>query len=151
MRVGFTGTRFGMTEAQLNSFSQLMCNLNPDKFHHGDCVGADDNAANETFSLFGKDRTVCHPPIDESHRAFNPHYSEIRKPKTHFARNRDIVNETDVLIACPKEDTHQDRGGTWYTVDFAMKVGKMVYTIWPDGRIEEPGSRKNPLRGDLRF
>ncbi len=70
-------------------------------------------------------------------RAFNPHAKETRPAKTHFARNRDIVDETEVLIACPCEMEHQDRGGTWYTADYALKRGKRTIIVWPDGSMKE--------------
>lgn len=141
MHVGFTGTRNGMTDAQKDAFANLLVNLNgPDfcrdaEFHHGDCIGADDQAATIAHEggLFS---VVCHPPADESHRAFNPYATFTLEPKTHFARNRDIVNETDVLIVCPLQAERQTRGGTWYTYDYAIKRKKKVTVIFPDGTTE---------------
>ena len=136
MRVGFTGTRYGMTDEQKVRFASLLATLGATEFHHGDCVGADDQAA-AMASCNPKCRIICHPPVDVTHRAYNKKSHEIRPPKTHFARNRDIVNETDILIATPLQAEHQSQGGTWYTIDFAMKMGKVVHIICPDGRIKE--------------
>lgn len=132
MKIGFTGTRRGMTEKQSEAFLALVESLNAVEFHHGDCVGADDEAAR--LIPFGV-RIVCHPPLDVSHRAFNGVFHEMREPNTHFARNRNIVDSTDVLIAAPAEMEHQERGGTWYTHDYAIKKLKPVYVVWPDGSL----------------
>lgn len=131
MHVGFTGTRNGMTAEQKVGFSRLLTHLQPTHLHHGDCVGADDEAANIAADLGIE--LICHPPIDETLRAFNARHKEARPAKTHFARNRDIVNESEALIVCPLDMTHQSRGGTWYTYDFAVKRHKPTYVIWPDG------------------
>lgn len=144
MNIGFTGTRRGMTEHQMAAFSQLMSEVfQLSSFHHGDCVGADDEAANimsEIRSYSDMDtrnwKIVCHPPVDESHRAFNTHHDEAMGPRTHFARNREIVDACDMLVVVPMDTERQDRGGTWYTHDYAVKKNKKVVIIWPDGRVE---------------
>lgn len=140
MKVGFTGTRRGMTEAQRQAFDEWICSQ-PDitEFHHGDCIGSDDEAADILYEIrHGEDpgppiKVVCHPPVDTTHRAGNLCYDDIREPLTHFARNRAIVNETDVLVVCPCDMEHQPRGGTWYTHDYAQKKGKRIVIIWPNG------------------
>ncbi len=124
-----------MTPQQKEAFVRLVVDLQPTDFHHGDCVGADDEAA--TIADANGAYVVCHPPIENKLRAFNPCSLNVRPAKTHFARNRDIVNETDLLIATPCEDKQQAFGGTWRTITYAMKVGKPVKVIWPDGRVED--------------
>ena len=61
---------------------------------------------------------------------------ETRAPKSYFARNRDIVEECDVLIGCPSQTRHM-YGGTWYTIDHARQVGRRVILITPDGVIAQ--------------
>jgi hypothetical protein len=144
MKLGFTGTRRGMTTKQAETFQQVLKSCNPGEFHHGDCIGADDEAADIAHDFLLPDMIVVHPPTDDTHRAFNGSGNErMREPKTHFARNRDIVDETDMLIAAPYESEHQKRGGTWYTVDYAKKKRRRVIIIWPDGfadtQVEIPG------------
>lgn len=149
MRIGFTGTRNGMTDKQADSFvktvEELTLNLSCiNEFHHGDCVGADQQA--HGLSGVGCQLKIVHPPIDPTHRAFVYNYAEIREPKSHFARNRDIVNETDLLIACPPYMTpivKETMGGTAYTVKYARKQGKPVVICWPDGTVtKEEGGRR---------
>ena len=101
-------------------------------FHHGCCVGADREAATiaeETCNI------VEHPGPEEDHRQTRPRHAERRAPKGHLARNRDIVNECDLLIATPFERAEQQRGGTWYTIRYARKVGKPLLIVFPDGSI----------------
>lgn len=133
MRVGFTGSRRGMTQPQKMSFYNLLIGLTVTEFHHGDCIGSDDEAADMASVAQGDCIIVCHPPLDESHRAFNKRHHQILKAKTHFVRNRDIVDETDILIATPCDTTEQSRGGTWYTVSYARKRRKQIKFIWPSG------------------
>ena len=123
MKIGITGTRSGMREAQREQFYLWLWENAPqiEEFHHGDCVGVDVEAA-ELVAKIGI-KTVCHPPVDESLRAF--HKSDVILPQlTHFARNRAIVDSTDMLIVVPWELSWQPKGGTWYTASYATKIGK---------------------------
>ena len=133
MKIGFTGTRCGMTVNQKTSLSELLTTLKPDDVHHGDCVGADLEFANMVDSMFPEVPIICHPPIDKTHRAFFNKNAHVLEEKTHLARNRDIVNSCDVLIGCPLQEEHQSLGGTWYTIDYAEKQKKQVYIISPKG------------------
>jgi hypothetical protein len=45
----------------------------------------------------------------------------------------DIVVESELLIATPKEVKEQLRSGTWATVRRARKVGIPIILITPDG------------------
>lgn len=136
MKLGFTGTRNGMTELQKTIFEGLLQPM--EEFHHGSCRGADVEAARIVHHTFELSPTiVCHPgPDDDPCREASGVDDEVRPPKTHFARNRDIVNETDELIATPADMAEQERGGTWYTIRYAQRVRKPVTIIWPDGSIE---------------
>lgn len=139
MRLGVTGTRQGMTEAQLSAFEALYRALQPREFHHGDCVGADAEAhhiARETVFNWGWVRIHVHAPINSEHRAWCRGDVE-HAPLSHFARNRAIVDATDLLIGVSLTPHRTDRGGTWYTIDYAVKRGKPVRVIWPDGSVED--------------
>ncbi len=139
MKIGFTGTRNGMTHKQSVAFQKTVGDLvknlsSANYFHHGDCVGADAEA-HIIAPAFPNIIPVIHPPIDETHRAFCI-AQDIRPAKSHFARNRDIVNETDILVACPPYMTpivKETLGGTAYTVNYARNRGKPVVICWPDG------------------
>jgi len=137
MRVGFTGTRHGMTDAKKATLWNILSGLQVDEFHHGDCVGADDEAAKITSVCQGDCVIVCHPPLVESLRAFNKQHHQIRQSKTYLLRNCDIVNETDVLIAAPCDAKKKQTGGTWATIRYARTQGKRVIILWPDGTQSE--------------
>jgi len=81
-------------------------------------------------------KLIIHPPVDEELRAFCKNYYEIRNPFTHFARNRNIVDSSDLLIATPFNDLDRKKGGTWYTINYALKKGVDTIIILPNG-IEE--------------
>lgn len=132
MKIGFTGTQAGMTQQQTDGVHDLIRRFRTAEFHHGDCIGADQQAHHEAMTLGC--RLVVHPPTNESKRAFCP--GEIRVAKPYLDRNHDIVDETDILIAAPKEKTEQLRSGTWATIRYARKLGHSVYIVYPDGTNE---------------
>lgn len=43
MRIGFTGTREGMSPAQVSSVREILERASPESVSHGDCVGADED------------------------------------------------------------------------------------------------------------
>jgi hypothetical protein len=134
MKAGFSGTREGMTTAQYHALWNLMHQLKVTEWHHGDCVGSD--AESHILALEMKLYIVIHPPVDETHRAFCQGANEVRPPKTHFARNRDIVDETVLLLATPLLNVPQERGGTWYTIRYGVKRDHQPYVVWPSGLVE---------------
>ncbi len=128
MRIGVTGTRSGMNETQFSAVVEYLSGFANAELHHGDCVGVDAEVAVIATSLGF--RTVCHPPEKDDLRAFHPS-DEIRGSLSYFARNRNIVDETDLLLVVPYQDQHQTNGGTWYTHDYAVKKGKPVEVFFP--------------------
>jgi hypothetical protein len=139
IHIGFTGTRKGMTEAQLKTVRILVMSIaSPDDaiVHHGDCIGAD-----AEFDCIAKDwglRRVGHPCNLENMRT-HCDVEETREVKSPLVRNRDIVNRCEVMIAAPAEATPQQRGGTWATIRYA--TGRtQIFTVWPDGTYSEDSS-----------
>lgn len=130
MKIGVTGTRSGMNEKQVISLLSYLAEnfVKGSELHHGDCVGVDAQVADLANRLGYK--IVCHPPILESLRANYPS-DDYRAPYTYFQRNRNIVDETDLLLVVPYQDEHQSHGGTWYTHDYAAKRGKERIVFLP--------------------
>ena len=127
MKVGFTGTRYGMSERQKEAFRIGLESVTLYEFHHGSCQGADVEAARIVREVKPDCLIVAHPgPDGDPHRELSGVDDVTTAPKTHFARNRDIVNQTDMLAATPLQDEPQSRGGTWYTIGYAQKSGKGV-------------------------
>lgn len=151
-RVGFTGTREGMTVPQYHSVLDWFNYprdgsdpLVPVEVHHGCCVGADA----EFHLLVIRNRVGGGGSC--SWAEIHAHPSTLRgltsaitlatadvtyDLKTPLDRNRAIVDACDVLIACPKGPEEQ-RSGTWSTVRYARRRGKPVVIVWPDGDVTE--------------
>lgn len=131
MKIGFTGTQKGMTDAQKKRVETYLKN-NPKvkEFHHGDCVGADAEASNMA-ELIGL-HIVCHPPLITDKRAFMPAH-ETREPLDYLARNKAIVHESEMMLATPKEHNEVMRSGTWATIRYARSIGRPLIVIFPDG------------------
>lgn len=136
MKLGFTGTRRGMTPAQREAFRKMVLDLQPTEFHHGDCVGADAEAHDCVAELVPSCKRVVHPPVAHENRAHRTG-DETREPKTQLARNRDIVGDTDLLVGASVSDAPLATGGTWYTIGYAKKRGKPAKVLWPDGRVTD--------------
>lgn len=97
-RIGFTGTSEGMTELQkasLKKFLKDMQDKGAHSFHHGDCVGADEEAHYTALEL-GYIITIW-PPVKSEKRAYCTGASIVMPPDSYFARNRSIVDNTDTL------------------------------------------------------
>lgn len=54
--------------------------------------------------------------------------------KPPLVRNHDIVDSTELLIACPKEQVEVLRSGTWATIRYARKKEITVWLIDPEGQ-----------------
>lgn len=132
MKVGFTGTRHGMTVAQFSALRSILLGSGGE-FHHGDCVGADEEAARLARSLGF--HIIGHPPVDEKNRAYFQS-DEERTPLPFLARNKQIVIETETLIAAPFEATEIQRSGTWSTLRFAKRTEGNYWLLRPDGITE---------------
>lgn len=145
LKVGFTGTREGMTSAQKATFKEELSRLlrefgQPAEFHHGDCVGADAEAWNIADDMgFNIHR---HPPLNPFRQA-STNWDVDYAPKHYRERNRNIVRLTDFLFACPLTSTPRNSGGTWYTYQHAHQQGsyKRAMLIYPDGKMLYPSER----------
>ena len=119
MKIGFTGTRAGMSPAQRAQLRRVLCWLRASEtgvfpsgeFHHGAALGAATEAS-LTAKQDGWWHVVPHPADRDEHNE--------------LARNREIVGIVDILIAAPQHDAEERRSGTWATVRYARKAGKPV-------------------------
>ena len=122
-----------MTAEQKRDVEHTLRLNKPNEAHHGDCKGAD-KQFHDIAKSFGYEITV-HPPIDDKKRAFcKGDYSTA--PKEYLARNKDIVDACDILIATPKSAAEEVRSGTWSTIRYAKKTHKRGVIIFPDGKIK---------------
>jgi|SRR3970040_153346 len=129
MKVGFTGTRKGLSSIQLTQLVKLIRELDTTELHHGDCFGADVDA-HQVASMLGIKR-IIHPPSDPKLRAFC-NSGIILPEKPYIERNHDIVDATEVLIAGPEVQVESIRSGTWATVRYARSLSKKIYILGSD-------------------
>lgn len=133
--LGFTGTRLGMTAAQNAEVIDTLERVRPTEVRHGDCVGAD-----AAFHLFASAATVrphivVHPPINPELRArCYGEDVEVLPALGYLARDRAIVDACDLLLACPAAGA-SIRGGTWFTINYALAQGMPVRVVHADGTV----------------
>jgi hypothetical protein len=150
MHLGFTGTQVGLTQEQARRLAHVLQEVLTTHheviFHHGDCIGADMQAHalfhDLAIDMQAPSGIVIHPPDNREKRAFADrvrHGSYARIPITlraefpYLTRNQHIVDETEMLVACPQGHAEALRSGTWATARAARKAGKRVYVVYPDG------------------
>jgi len=135
-KIGITGTRWKLQDAQAKVLGGALIGFREGGVEwqlNGDCVGADDHAGKIWKAIGGK--IQLHPPTNRSKRAFLK-AEIIRTAKPYLDRNKDIVDECDVLVGLPQEEFEQQRSGTWSTIRYARKLGKQVMIIWPSGKMQ---------------
>ena len=153
IRIGFTGSREGMTTPQMRAVYGYLANVlivndnDPDidgiEFHHGDCEGSDAEA-HVIATVLGC-RTVAHPPLLTIRRAWC-RADEIRPPKGYLDRDYDITQETGELLAAPKTPEPYPLSGTWTTTGYAVRAGRPAKVFLPDGTMR---AGSDLLRGGL--
>ena len=121
MKIGMTGNRDGITKEAIITFENFLKKSKIDEAHHGDCVGADKMFHDVLHNK--KIKIIIHPPNDNKLRSFCK--SEFILPsKPYLDRNKDIVNDTNILIAFPSSEIELLRSGTWSTIRYARKIKK---------------------------
>lgn len=133
--IGFTGSRIEPTHQQLEMLARLLEAFlerirKPVVGLHGDCVGADAffDATCEQLDI----PRVCYPCTISGMRA-GTSAKQLFEPQPPLVRNRMIANESDILIACPKENDEVTRSGTWSTVRYARHAKKPIVIVKPGG------------------
>jgi hypothetical protein len=146
---GFTGSRYAITDAQLGWLYQELEDNRPNAVHHGACLGADAAVHDACLDL---DIPVhVWPPLKTDWLApqcITAHKLVTVHPAMHYLpRDREIVHAATVLKGIPRQESEPDTsdwGGTWYTINFALRVCKPVDICYPSGRIE---NRRNGIHG----
>jgi hypothetical protein len=137
IRLGITGTQGGMKETQFTQLRILLHAILPIQIHHGDCIGVDEEVHLTTLELKPSGCSIhIHPPLDPKKRAFcatshgDPHTTVIQyDEKEYLDRNKDIVDNCDILLAFPKSHKEELRSGTWSTVRYADSVKRPVMIL----------------------
>lgn len=132
MKIGFTGTRLGMNDLQKVEVRRILgeYTLGRDtEVHHGDCIGADTDFHNICYEMWF---LILIHPSNLSTRAWNrTGVIKFYEPKAPLVRDHDIVDSVDVLIATPAQNYEVLRSGTWATIRYAKKVGRVIHVIMP--------------------
>ena len=132
-KIGFTGPRTGMSESQADMLHFLLRNFKAAQptthsvmeFLHGDCVGADAQA-HDIARYLGYHITAF-PPSNPALRAFCK-ADEIRPTKPYLDRDRDIVDESEVLLAAINLPV-KPHSGSWYTYKYAHDKFKRAWML----------------------
>lgn len=136
IHVGFTGTRAGLTDRQRDWLWGYLRHKDC-YFHHGGCVGADEQAHSIAGAAYWCRGRVVHPadvpphlrgdcPLRYPHDALLPE----RPP---LERDEDIVRAAQTLIAMPERPSPQLGSGTWSTLRIAMRLGVPWIVVAPEG------------------
>lgn len=129
---GFTGTARGMSAGQRRAFTLWLIREHITELHVGDCVGADQQAADIARAC--RVRVVGHPPADPTWRAYWRHYAHCHAPRPFLDRDQDIVDAAAVLFGAPAGFREVLRSGTWATIRRGRKKDPAAVTvIAPDG------------------
>lgn len=129
MKVGFTGSRDGMSMAQKEQLVLLLYQFSPTEFHHGDCVGADAEAHDIVREFFPDCKIIVWPPSIEFMRAYKTG-DEIRPPMPYIPRDQKIVDSAELLIGAPRVTVQEEpNSGSWYTIRYARKTGKVAHVL----------------------
>lgn len=108
-------------------------------FNHGDCIGVDKQFHDLVRSFKPEGKIIGHPPDNSFKRAFCKFDAE-RESKPYLVRNKNIVDESTLLLVIPKEMAEQLRSGTWATYRYAKKQNKPIILIYPNGKYQQLGA-----------
>lgn len=139
---GFTGTRTRPTSAQCTWVDRQLRQADLTSVRHGVCVGSD--AVFHRLSVMWGKFLYLHPPINQKYldqealalsRASEK--CHVLAPKGYHARNRDIVDGSDILLATPRMVEIEDNptSGTWMTINYARSLGRPRLICLPDGQV----------------
>jgi len=118
MRVAIIGSRKRDKKDDIKAVYDLIKSLNDDDVVvSGGCWGVDSWAVAAAMSA-GNEVMVHRPNIDETMK-----YGQM--VEEYYRRNRKIVDDSDIVYAFVSKDGKK-KGGTWYTINYAIKCGKEV-------------------------
>jgi hypothetical protein len=136
MKIGFTGTRKGMTDYQKSAVADLLHHFktttaNPIYAYHGCAVGADRQFNDLLKAENFKSLRIEGYPGDQSQYWWGRKNCDlVYTPKQYHYRNKIIARICDVLIACP-ETVEELHSGTWSTVWYARRKSKTICIVYP--------------------
>lgn len=159
LKVGFTGTREGMTVRQWLNLADWFTDRatdqprTPSEVHHGCCVGAD--AEFVLAVIRGRVGETENRSWAEIHghpsnltamtdRQIIEQCDVVRPELPPLDRNQRIVDATNILLACPRLESEEHRSGTWATIRYARSIGRPVVIFYPSGMISIDQPKESP-------
>lgn len=137
MKVTVTATRAGLTAPQRFVARSLVGASAITVLIHGAARGGD-SILHDIAGLMGVPRDI-HPandvPSNLSALDLTP-ADTVNDGAPALVRNRTMVDKGEVLWAFPRLYVEERRSGTWAAIRYARKVGKPIWLVWPDGRLE---------------
>lgn len=137
--VGFSGSRLGMSNKQLEWVERLlrlrMTQYGLGWFHHGGCIGADYEAHKIARNLGYK--IDLHPPLDNKFQVpgLGSECDKVDDAYSYHGRNQRIVLASKFLMMTP--NSTGQRGGTWNTIQHAAASKRTHTIIFRNGEIKE--------------
>lgn len=140
MKVGFTGTRKGMTNRQKKTLYLIMIDIEPIEFTHGGCYGADSEAHEIIHEIITpeEERIHIYPGNQNQYTIWKKYkrtdfldYITLHEIMPYLKRNKKIVDSSNILAAAPSSLKEETRSGTWTTIRYARKQGKPIIILDP--------------------
>lgn len=135
LQIGFTGTQQGMTDRQKRDLRNYLIHystLCDVTFHHGLCIGSDEQAHHIFKEVCPNGKIHGHPPIIKTKEAqFDlGDFFKLEDPLDYLVRDKMIVDQCTIIIAAPRSLEEELRSGTWATVRYTRKV-RMTQPYYP--------------------
>lgn len=147
VEIGFTGSRSGTTSKQQTVLKDLFIEAaaygdHDTMFHHGDCIGADEDAAHLAYALGFELHAWPQSTTPKTRANTKKQFTSttVHRSRPPLERNQMIVDRVDIMICCPK-GPEERRSGTWAAIRYALKQHEdhgdvTVYVVWPDGKVD---------------
>lgn len=132
MKLGISGSRNGLSKSQEEYLINFVKNNNIKEFHHGDCVGVDEQSHKIIENYSPNTKIIVHPPDKDILRKFCQGY-QIRKPLSYLNRNKKIVEDSDYILTFPSPDSK----GTWHVISYAKSQNKLGEIVFNDGKLKK--------------
>lgn len=163
MKVGFTGTRHGLSDSQQMSLCAWLAggdkgicdsDLRKQKdwqiteLHQGCCVGADEECVTTVVNNLPDCKIFGYPSnlkgMTSEYAVEHSHVLDHVRPP--LVRNHNIVDACERLIACPEGMEEEfPRSGTWATIRYARKKDIPVTILFPDGLVQFTIKNPRPI------
>lgn len=131
-----TGSRYGMSEAQEQAIHSAIGEGVLDEFtdfHHGDCVGVDQQMYEIVSERLPGVKIHKHPALVSEFWRANTQTAHMEYDRIKpLLRNAHMVSLSSLVLAFPQSMANRI-GGTWFTINYAIDVKKNLRVIDPDG------------------